>query len=126
MQEMKKREKRAQEFMNKMADNVLQKMEEKQKQEDDMLRRYENEREMRQRQLEDRRLQRKKEEQEKMRQFLAQQVADKIERERKDKANIDQQAQMWDLDKQNYDEEEKRLKARIDRINNDNAEFLLR
>lgn len=33
---------------------------------------------------------------------------------------------MWDLDKQNYDEEEKRLKARIDRINSDNAEFLLR
>ena len=61
MQEMKKREKRAQEFMNKMADNVLQKMEEKQKQEDDMLRRYENEREMRQRQLEERRLQRKSE-----------------------------------------------------------------
>jgi hypothetical protein len=48
--------------MNKMADNVLQKMEEKQKLEDQMLLRYENEREMRQRQLEERRMQRKKEE----------------------------------------------------------------
>ena len=57
--------------MNKMADNVLHKMEEKQKLEDQMLLRYENEREMRQRQLEERRMQRKKEEQEKMRQFLA-------------------------------------------------------
>lgn len=33
--------------MNKMADNVLSKMDQKQKQEDEMLMRYENEREMR-------------------------------------------------------------------------------
>lgn len=37
LNEMKKREARAQEFMNKMADNVLQKMDQKQKFEDDML-----------------------------------------------------------------------------------------
>ena len=53
--EMAKREARAQEFMNKMAGNVLEKMEKKQKEEDDMLLRYENERELRQRQLEERR-----------------------------------------------------------------------
>jgi hypothetical protein len=53
--EMKQRERRAQEFMNRMAGNVLAKMSEKQQQEDDMLVRYENERENRQRQLEDRR-----------------------------------------------------------------------
>ena len=47
--EAKRREKRAQDFMNKMADNVLQKMEKKQQYEDEMLSRYENEREMRQR-----------------------------------------------------------------------------
>jgi hypothetical protein len=57
---MKKRETRAQEFMNKMAGNVLEKMEKKQKQEDEMLMRYENEREMRMRQLEERRSQRAK------------------------------------------------------------------
>lgn len=53
--EMKSREARAQEFMNKMADNVLHKMEKKQQFEDQMLARYENEREMRQRQLEEKR-----------------------------------------------------------------------
>lgn len=58
--EMKERERRAQEFMNKMADNVLQKMDQKQKFEDEMLLRYENEREMRQRQIEDRRLNRQR------------------------------------------------------------------
>ena len=73
-----------------MADNVLGKMEEKQRQEDMMLQRYENERELRQRQLEERRMLRKKQEQEKMREFLAQQVADKKAREQSDKANIDQ------------------------------------
>jgi len=60
--------------MNKMADNVLSKMNDKQKQEDAMLMRYENEKEMRQRQLEERRAHRAKEEQERMRNFLARQV----------------------------------------------------
>ena len=71
---MKQREQRAQDFMNKMADNVLSKMNDKQKQEDAMLMRYENEKEMRQRQLEERRANRAKEEQERMRNFLARQV----------------------------------------------------
>lgn len=44
--------------MNKMADNVLNKMDQKQQFEDQMLARYENEREMRHRQMEERRLQR--------------------------------------------------------------------
>jgi len=48
-EEMKQREARAQEFMNRMAGNVLAKMEQKQKHEDDMLMRYEAEKEMRQR-----------------------------------------------------------------------------
>ncbi len=70
--EMKQREARAQEFMNKMADNVLNKMDKKQKFEDDMLLRYENEKEQRQRQIDERRLLRQKMDQEKMRNFLAQ------------------------------------------------------
>jgi len=32
---------------------------------------------------------------------------------------------MWSLDKQNYDEEEKRLKSRINNINKDNATYLM-
>ena len=70
--EMKQREARAQEFMNKMADNVLNKMDKKQKFEDDMLLRYENEKEQRQRQIDERRMHRQKMDQEKMRNFLAQ------------------------------------------------------
>lgn len=33
---------------------------------------------------------------------------------------------MWDIDKKNYEEEEKRLKQRINQINQDNADFLLK
>lgn len=57
--------------MNKMADNVLNKMDKKQKFEDDMLLRYENEKEQRQRQIDERRMLRQKQDQEKMREFLA-------------------------------------------------------
>jgi hypothetical protein len=53
-------------------------------------------------------------------------MAEKKEREANDKENINQQAQMWNLDKQNYEEEEKRLRNRINRINADNASFLMR
>ena len=60
-----------------------------------------------------------------MREYLAQQVLEKAEREKGDKANIDQQAKMWCLDKQNYDEEEKRLKQRINKINKDNSSYLM-
>lgn len=90
LDELKQREARAQEFMNKMAGNVLAKMESKQKQEDEMLIRYENEKEARYRQLEERRAQRQRDEQEKLRNFLAQQVAEKKAREASDKENINQ------------------------------------
>jgi len=32
---------------------------------------------------------------------------------------------MWDQDKKNYDEEERRLKERIKSINKDNASYLM-
>lgn len=75
---------------------------------------------MRQRQMEERRANRIKTEQQKMRDFLALQMEEKKAREDNDKANIDQQATMWSLDKRNYDDEERRLKDRIGKINQDN------
>ena len=64
VREMKSREARAQDFMNKMADNVLSKMEARQKFEDDMLQRYEHEKEMRERAQEEARQLRLKNQQE--------------------------------------------------------------
>jgi hypothetical protein len=52
-------------------------------------------------------------------------VNEKQNREKNDKENINQQAEMWNLDKQNWDVEEKRLKEKINKINSDNQNFLL-
>jgi len=70
--------------------------------------------------LEEKRAERLRQEQEKMRYFLAQQMEEKQRRENDEKSNIDMQARMWATDKENYEEEEKRLKNRICKINRDN------
>ena len=70
--------------------------------------------------MEEKRAERQRQEQEKMRQFLAQQMEEKKKRENDEKSNIDMQARMWQTDKENWEEEEKRLKTRINRINRDN------
>jgi hypothetical protein len=49
LNEFKAREKRAQEFMNRMADTVIKNMDERQRDEDDKIKRYEMEKEMRER-----------------------------------------------------------------------------
>ena len=87
--EMKSREARAQEFMNKMADSVINKMNQKQQWEDEMIARYEKERESYQRNMEQKRLDRVKNDQDKMRNFLNQQMVEKKQREADEKANID-------------------------------------
>ena len=67
-----------------------------------------------------------KNDQARMRVFLAQQVEEKKKRENDEKSNIDQQAQIWNVDKQNWDAEEGRLKNRITQINHDNQNYLLK
>ena len=44
----------------------------------------------------------------------------KKERENDERRNIDEQAMMWRTDKENYEEEERRVKERINKINRDN------
>ena len=70
--------------------------------------------------MEEKRAQRQREDQERMRNFLAQQVEEKRKREEDEKSNINMQAAMWQVDKDNWEEEERRLKQRIGRINRDN------
>lgn len=65
------RERRAQEFMNRMGGTVIKNQTEKQREEDQMLIRYEMDREMRLRAEEQRKADRAKAEQEEMRKLLA-------------------------------------------------------
>lgn len=51
-------------------------------------------------------------------------MEEKKRRENLEKALNDEQASMWNQDKQNYTEEERRLQNKISQINKENAEFL--
>lgn len=75
--------------------------------------------------MEERRAKRQKEEQDRLREYLNRQVEEKKQREDKEKQNINNQAKMWEVDRRNHEEEEKRLKDKINQINKQNADFLL-
>jgi hypothetical protein len=122
--EVAERERRAQEFMGKMADTVIKNMDAKQREEEDKIRQYEMEREMQDRRHDDRANRRMEEEKRKMREFLAKQVEEKKRREKIEKELNDEQANMWRKDRKNYEAEEKRINEKVKKINMDNAEFL--
>lgn len=124
--EFKAREQRAQEFMNRMADTVIRNMDDKQREEEDKIRRYEMEKEMRERLEDEKRMKKLKDEQRRMREFLAKQMDEKKHRENMEKALNDEQAVMWKQDQRNYTEEERRLHDKINKINKENADFLKR
>ena len=96
--EFKAREQRAQEFMNKMADTVIKSMDDKQREEEDKIRRYEMEKEMRDRLEDEKKMRKLKDEQRRMREFLGKQMDEKKHRENLEKALNDEQATMWKQD----------------------------
>jgi hypothetical protein len=110
--------------MNRMADTVIKDMDDKQRDEDDKIRRYEMEKELRDRMEDERRLQKLKNEQSRMRDFLNKQMEEKKHRENLEKALNNEQASMWKQDQRNYSEEERRLMDKINKINKENADFL--
>jgi hypothetical protein len=73
MREVKAREDRAQEFMNRMADGVLKELDKIQQKEDEMIMRYEREREYKLRRQEEEKLKKKQRDQVEMRKTLASQ-----------------------------------------------------
>lgn len=88
--EFKAREQRAQDFMNRMADTVIKNMDDKQRDEDDKIKRYEMEKELRERMTDERRFQNTKNEQARMRDFLNKQMEEKKYKERLEKALNDE------------------------------------
>lgn len=124
--ELAAREKRAQEYMNRMAGDVIKNQTEKQKAEDEALIRYEMERELRMREEDRAKQEREKREKQEMADLLMRQVEEKRNREKAFKLNQDEQALLWAKDKANYESEETRLRNKIKEINSENAEFLKR
>ena len=69
--EVRAREQRAQEFMNRMADTVIKNMDSRAREEEDKIRRYELEKELRERLADEDKLNKVKHEQQRMRDYLA-------------------------------------------------------
>ncbi len=110
--------------MNRMADTVIKSMDDRQREEEDKIRRYEMEKEMRERMEDEKKYNKVKTEQQRMRDFLGKQMNEKKHRENLEKALNDEQAVMWKQDHRNYNEEERRLNDKINKINKENADFL--
>lgn len=124
LNEVRAREQRAQEFMNRMADTVIKNMDNRTREEEEKIRRYEMEKELRERLADESKLNKIKCEQQRMRDYLARQMEEKKRRETSEKLLNDEQAVMWKHDYKNYSEEERRLNDKISKINRDNQEFL--
>ena len=106
--------------MNTLASDVIHKQQDRKRAEDDNLRAYEMEKEMRARMEDERKAARIAAEKDEMRMLLAQQMDEKRAREAAEKALNDEQADIWKKDKENYELEEKRLQGKIKQINRDN------
>ena len=76
--------------MNRMADTVIRDMDDKARSEEDKVRRYEMEKEMRERMDDEKKFNKMKTEQQRMRDFLAKQMDEKKHRERLEKALNDE------------------------------------
>ena len=126
LNEVKAREQRAQEFMNRMADTVIKNMDNRARQEEEKIKKYELEKELRERMADEQKMNKVKQEQQRMRDYLARQMEEKKRREGAEKALNDEQACMWSQDFKNYSEEERRLHEKVNKINRDNQDFLRR
>ena len=115
--EIAAREKRAQEFMNKMADGVLAELDNIQKKEDEMIQKYERQKEMKLRQKEDQKARKANKEKEEMIKTLAEQSKFKRANENEWKTDLNQQANMWKKERDIWQEEDKRIQNKIKMIN---------
>ena len=105
--------------MNRMADGVLKEMDENQKKEDQMIEKYQRQRELKLRKDEDRKKKMKDRAMIAMCEELAKQQRDKRQRAVEEKKDRDQQATMWQKERSIWKEEEKRLQEKIAKINGD-------
>lgn len=109
-----------------MADSVIKNMDSRAREEEEKIKRYELEKELRERMADEKKMNKVKSEQQRMRDYLARQMEDKRNREQDEKSLNNEQAVMWSHDLKNYSEEEKRLHDKINKINRDNQEFLFK
>jgi hypothetical protein len=120
----KQRDDRQTYFVNKMATDVLSKVEERNKREEDIIQKYTEERMMKEKLEEERRLRKSRLEQSDMKAYLTRQVKDKKNKDGIDKEVIEEQAKLWAQDRAKFNQEEKKYNAKMKNLSNQNADLL--
>jgi hypothetical protein len=120
----KQRKEKQQLFVDKMANDVYSKIEQRHKEEEEKIRRYQEERDMKEKLEQERRLKKQKQEQFNIRETLARQMKDKKQKEMIDREVIEEQAKLWQMDRDQFAKEEAELNKKMKTLSHQNAELL--
>jgi hypothetical protein len=120
----KLRKEKQQNFVDKMAYDVYGKVIMKNKEEEDKIRRYVEERDIKDRINENRKITKLKREQNDIKDILSRQMKDKSNKEAIDKEAIEEQAKLWKMDREQFSKEEEQLKRKMKSLTNQNAELI--
>ena len=124
MKEIKAREERQQAFMNHMADTVIKDKDAKAQEEETKIKQYEQQREMKLKAEEERRAKRLSDSTKECRDFLFKQIEAKRKQELREREEFDEQAKIWEVDRINSLNQEKRQRERQEKLNKDTAAIL--
>lgn len=124
LNEIRNREKKTQELMNRMADTVIKDLDRKRDEDEQKVLRYQQEKEMRDRMDDDERLKRIKDNQKEMREYLDKQTEEKKKRDMLDKEESKKQADVWKQELKLQAEEERTVKQKMLSSNKEHAEYL--
>jgi hypothetical protein len=124
LNEMKAREERQQLLMARMADTVLKEQKQKNLEEDMMLLRQIEEKELLDKQEDDRRAAQLSRQKQEIRKILDKQVEEKNKRKVNEKRNLDEQADMWKKDADEFFKLEEERKQREKELNLMHVEIL--
>jgi len=122
----KNKEKKANEFSKKMADTVIKDMEERFKREEENIRKYQQEKDVREKDAEDVKKRNIHEGKKDIKRFLDMQVEEKRKINNFEKSLNSEQAKIWKTDVQNFGSQEQEIYTKIRSMNVSNQDFLLK
>lgn len=120
----KQRKEKQEIFVDKMANEVYSKINQKHREEEEKIEHYSNEANMKARLEEERKLKRLRREQNDMRDTLARQIKDKRSKEEIDKEVIEEQAKLWQMDRAQFAKIEEEMNKKNQELSKMNSEQL--
>ena len=120
----KKRKQKQQDFVDKMATDVFDKIQDNYREEELKTKKYSDEYNTKQRLEEERRIKKQRERENDMKHTLARQVKDKRSKEEIDKEIIEEQAALWKMDREQFAKVEEELNRKMKDLSYKNAQLL--